>query len=146
MVHHDEDSVTSHARSALVLYGSETGTAQDVALELESVVRRLRFSTDFKELNSIGLVCQTPPLSKFVLRLTFNDPGRSLAIRYCSDCHLHHWTGRSATERTNPVEEVTERTPQGRMFRRPALLNLRARRQLVSAVRCFVALYCLFLN
>lgn len=43
-------------RTALILYGSETGTAQDVADELDGMARRLRFSTCVKELNAIDLV------------------------------------------------------------------------------------------
>jgi len=43
-------------RTALILYGSETGTAQDVAEELDGVARRLRFTTELKELNATDLV------------------------------------------------------------------------------------------
>lgn len=42
-------------RSALVLYGSETGNAQDVAEELGRLAERLRFDTEVVELNSISL-------------------------------------------------------------------------------------------
>lgn len=45
-----------HDRSALVLYGSETGTAQDVASELGGVLGRLHFSTRVAELNSVDIV------------------------------------------------------------------------------------------
>jgi sulfite reductase alpha subunit-like flavoprotein len=44
-------------RSALVLYGSETGSAEDVALELAQLCERLRFATRVCSLNSIRLVC-----------------------------------------------------------------------------------------
>jgi sulfite reductase alpha subunit-like flavoprotein len=44
-------------RSALVLYGSETGNAQDVAEEIGRLCERLRFSTHVAELDSISLVC-----------------------------------------------------------------------------------------
>ncbi|KAF2836830.1 sulfite reductase flavo protein alpha-component [Patellaria atrata CBS 101060] len=42
-------------RTALVLYGSETGNAQDVAEELGRLTERLRFSTEVKDLNSVEL-------------------------------------------------------------------------------------------
>ena len=42
-------------RTALVLYGSETGTAQDVADELGRLVERLHFTTHVTELNSVKL-------------------------------------------------------------------------------------------
>lgn len=45
-------------RRALVLYGSETGNAQDVAEELGRITERLRFDTDVTVLNATSLVCQ----------------------------------------------------------------------------------------
>ncbi|KAB8648456.1 hypothetical protein FH972_026114 [Carpinus fangiana] len=42
-------------RTALVLYGSETGTAQDLAEELGRLTERLHFTTRVTDLNSIGL-------------------------------------------------------------------------------------------
>ena len=44
-------------RRALVVYGSETGNAQDVAEEMGRVAERLRFDTEVAELNTITLVC-----------------------------------------------------------------------------------------
>ena len=43
-------------RAALVVYGSETGNAQDVAEELGRLAERLRFDTHVAELNAISLV------------------------------------------------------------------------------------------
>lgn len=45
------------ARRALVVYGSETGNAQDVAEEMGRVAERLRFDTEVAELNAVSLVC-----------------------------------------------------------------------------------------
>lgn len=45
-------------RRALVLYGSETGNAQDVAEEMGRLAERLRFDTEVAELNAVSLVCQ----------------------------------------------------------------------------------------
>ncbi|KAF2277740.1 NADPH dependent diflavin oxidoreductase-like protein 1 [Westerdykella ornata] len=42
-------------RRALVVYGSETGNAQDIAEELGRIAERLRFDTDVAELNAISL-------------------------------------------------------------------------------------------
>ncbi|KAF2477411.1 NADPH dependent diflavin oxidoreductase-like protein 1 [Lindgomyces ingoldianus] len=42
-------------RKALILYGSETGNAQDVAEELGRIAERLRFDTEIAELNAITL-------------------------------------------------------------------------------------------
>jgi sulfite reductase alpha subunit-like flavoprotein len=45
-------------RRALVLYGSETGNAQDVAEELARIAERLRFHTEIAEFDTINLVCR----------------------------------------------------------------------------------------
>ena len=44
------------SRSALVLYGSETGNAQDLAEELGRITARLRFDTRVAELDAVQLV------------------------------------------------------------------------------------------
>lgn len=44
------------ARTALVLYGSETGNAQDIANELGRIAERLRFLTRVSDLDSIDIV------------------------------------------------------------------------------------------
>lgn len=46
------------ARRALVVYGSETGNAQDVAEEMGRLAVRLRFETEVAELDAITLVCR----------------------------------------------------------------------------------------
>lgn len=43
-------------RSALILYGSETGNAQDMADELGRLCQRLRFKTNVDQLDSTDLV------------------------------------------------------------------------------------------
>ncbi|KAF2674784.1 sulfite reductase flavo protein alpha-component [Microthyrium microscopicum] len=45
----------AEARKALVLYGSETGNAQDIAEELGRICERLRFATSVCELDSIDI-------------------------------------------------------------------------------------------
>ena len=42
-----------HDRSALILYGSETGTARDFAEELSSITERLHFLTHVSKLDAI---------------------------------------------------------------------------------------------
>lgn len=45
-----------HDRTALVLYGSETGNSQDVAEELGRLTERLHFMTRVDEMDFIELV------------------------------------------------------------------------------------------
>ncbi|KAH6625591.1 hypothetical protein C7974DRAFT_203369 [Boeremia exigua] len=46
---------SQNLRRALVLYGSETGNAQDVAEEMGRLAERLRFDTEVAELNAVSL-------------------------------------------------------------------------------------------
>lgn len=46
-----------HDRTALILYGSETGNSQDVAEELGRVVEKLHFVTRVKEMDLVEIVC-----------------------------------------------------------------------------------------
>lgn len=46
-----------HDRTALVLYGSETGNAQNVADELGHLTERLRFTTQVSPLDDVDPVC-----------------------------------------------------------------------------------------
>ena len=48
-----------HSRSAVILYGSETGNAFDFAQELGRMTERIHFSTDVTSLDSIELVCRS---------------------------------------------------------------------------------------
>jgi hypothetical protein len=48
---------TGPDRTALVLYGTETGTALDVAEETSRILERLRFSTDVIGLDGVSTVC-----------------------------------------------------------------------------------------
>lgn len=57
-----ETQSPDHTRSALILYGSETGNAQEVAEELGALAERLRFATHVSELN------QSKPVSAILNR------------------------------------------------------------------------------
>lgn len=45
-----------HDRTALILYGSETGNSQEAAEQLGRVAERLRFVTKVVEMNDVELV------------------------------------------------------------------------------------------
>jgi menaquinone-dependent protoporphyrinogen IX oxidase len=48
---------TGPDRTALVAYGTETGTAQDIAEEVARILERLHFITDVTGLDSVSAVC-----------------------------------------------------------------------------------------
>jgi sulfite reductase alpha subunit-like flavoprotein len=52
----DELADVSNGRSLLVLYGSETGNAEDIAGDIGKMAQRLRFTTSVEEMNDISLV------------------------------------------------------------------------------------------
>lgn len=56
----DTQSLRPLERSVLILYGSETGNAQEVAEELGALTERLRFATHVSELNQCKPVCTYP--------------------------------------------------------------------------------------
>lgn len=60
-------SPPSQPRTALVLYGSETGNSQDVAEEIGRLTERLRFVTTVIDLDSIELVCIVSFITMFPL-------------------------------------------------------------------------------
>jgi sulfite reductase alpha subunit-like flavoprotein len=57
-------------RSVLILYGSETGNAQEVAEELGALTERLHFATHVFELNQCKPVCMAL-LQPLVLYFSF---------------------------------------------------------------------------
>ena len=48
---------SAERRRALVLYGSETGNAQDIADEMGRMTERLHFSTNVAHLDAVEPVC-----------------------------------------------------------------------------------------
>lgn len=49
------NDVQATDRNALVLYGSETGNAQDIAEDLGRAVERMRFKATVEEMNAVEL-------------------------------------------------------------------------------------------
>lgn len=97
-------------RSALILYGSETGNAQEVAEELGALAERLHFVTQVSELNHFHPVRSTWSIS----------PGRELIpITGTAEFLLphnirrfYHRPGRSPRKRENILEiPAAETTP-----------------------------------
>jgi len=58
--------VTLEGRTMTVLYGSETGIAEDIAVELGAMAERLRFQTSVDEMDSFKLVCCLPTRAQLV--------------------------------------------------------------------------------
>ena len=52
----DRNQGQQHDRTALILYGSETGNSQEAAEQLGRITERLRFVTRVVEMNDVELV------------------------------------------------------------------------------------------
>lgn len=87
--------MASH-RTALVLYGSETGNAQDMAEQLGETFERLHFQATVEEMDAVDLVksLNSSVLSKISLTTVTECAFKAPASRLC---RVHHWPRRYAT-------------------------------------------------
>lgn len=75
------DGDQQHAeRSAIVLYGSETGNAQEVAEELGRMAERLHFVTHVSEMNAVKAVRPSKAIAPGMSRLLMSSAGISLVL------------------------------------------------------------------
>jgi sulfite reductase alpha subunit-like flavoprotein len=78
-------------RSVIILYGSETGNAQEVAEELGSMAERLRFTTHVSELNQCKPVC--PCLLDAIAQCNISDRIQALLSSYTLTIFVASTTG-----------------------------------------------------
>ncbi len=85
-------------RTILVLYGSETGNAQDMAEELGKMCQRLHFHSDVEELDAVELVrwFSSSRISQLPGYANKFNTVRHATISARDIRRLHHWTGRHA--------------------------------------------------
>lgn len=97
-----------HTRSVLILYGSETGNAQEVAEELGALAERLRFATHVSELN------KSKPVSTIrrghrcrdVVTDSQEHTGRAVLVHAHYLRCIDYRTRRSACEREGVLESA----------------------------------------
>lgn len=93
-----------HDRSALILYGTETGNSQDVAEELGRITERLHFMTRVCEMDEVDIVCN------FFVELNQNmliwmyQTARSIKVYFCYIHIINYRTGRISKERKEILE------------------------------------------
>ena len=119
------------ARRALVVYGSETGNAQDVAEELGRIAQRLRFDTDVAELNAISLVCARGATESSTL---IHISETTAAIRCRSDLNLHHRPGRAPCQQPEFLESPSQRPTAARVLAAADIYFFRPWRYIVPKV------------
>lgn len=82
------------SRTALILYGSETGNAQEVAEELGRTAERLHFVTHVGECDSVKAVGIVSMAKKAMKLLNSNwGLGHSFFVLSGYICGLNHWPG-----------------------------------------------------
>jgi hypothetical protein len=103
-------------RSILILYGTETGNAQDIAEDLDQCAQRLRFSTKVEEMNNAQLVSSRVRIELRGPLLTCLRPLRAGCSNIRSSfsssrrlargtCHeMHRRCGGSCFERNLPLD------------------------------------------
>ena len=70
-------------RTALILYGTETGTAQDIAEEAARILERLYFTTDVIGLDNVSIVrlkLWVLKLAHFLFRLIFHHAHSAFSL------------------------------------------------------------------
>lgn len=89
-----------------MLYGTETGNAEEIAVELGQMAERLHFKTTVDEMDSFKLVgCFSPNRQNGLCRLTALWAGRCFTNVACSLCHIDNGPGRHAKERVQVLEK-----------------------------------------
>lgn len=129
-------------RSVLVLYGSETGNAQDMAEELGRLCQRLHFRSEVEELDAVELVSRQAMVSRgpssrshgALTESNTSERPRTAPTRHVR--HLYHGTGRHAAQLAPVLEEAaSQETAPG--VPRPAEIHLlRSWRQYIRQVFC----------
>lgn len=76
-------------RTILILFGSETGNAQDMAEETGRVCQRLHFKSRVEELNNVDLVRPSSACSKPNMKLT-RIAECSPSIHVCYFCLVNY--------------------------------------------------------
>jgi hypothetical protein len=103
----ETDDGLHHDRTALILYGSETGNSQDVAEELGRVAQRLHFQARVCEMDQVDLV--RPPLPPELQMLMTYGIEITLEIHHSSVCSRDHRTRRVPEEFQALLEKSLEK-------------------------------------
>ena len=110
------DNAGGYARTALILYGTETGNSQDVADELGRLLERLHFITRVSELNTIKAVRQPNPSRVHVLDAHVWCIGFPCQLWLDNICCFHHRPGRFPRRRESFLENAALEEASANLF------------------------------
>ena len=114
-------------RTVLVLFGSETGNAQDLAEEVGKLCQRLHFKSTVEELNAVDLVCSLAMPNSCS---TDADIAHIECPDTASACYLHLIDDRPrghATQLTLVLEEIVAEKITSRLSKPPEIYHFRTR-------------------
>jgi len=126
-----------HDRSALIVYGSETGTSQDAAEDLGRIAERLHFATRVSEMDDVEIVrrrtlSQTGADHPEKIRNKLGNNNRmltyrverTLAIFNRNICYCYNRPRRVSEERKKVLEESSQEEPGSGMLRSRVVYNI----------------------
>lgn len=123
-------------RSMVILYGTETGSSEEIARELGEMAERLHFKTVVDEMNSFSLV-RWPPVS-LSSPASVTDHRRSerpSPVHSGCICLVNNWTGRYTWQCGRVLEESSKEETSTWLFRQRQVYHLWTWRQLVPEVQ-----------
>ena len=108
----------STRRTALILYGTETGNSEECAGELGRMLERLHFTADVTEMDNVEIVCLPRNVSKsfcsvsLIVCLFIEYPTSIYYRRFRS---LYDWTRGVPTKCEEILEESSQKETATRM-------------------------------
>jgi len=121
-----------HDRTALILYGSETGNSEDVAECLGRVAERLHFSTRVSEMDQIEIVRRL--ISRFRGLCLLISVERTDELYCCHICYIDHGTRGVSKEFEEVLEKSAEKTLASELFPSRGVYNFRFGRYFLPKV------------
>lgn len=132
-----------HDRTALILYGTETGNSQDVAEQLGCVFERLHFVTSVSEMDEVEIVRQpmSQPRTEQCTHLCIIEC--ALEVHSCHFCDLNYRTRRVSKKLKEVLEGTSEEAFASKLPWSRGFHHLWSRRQFLFKV-CKSSLCSLF--
>jgi len=125
-----------HDRTALIVYGSETGNSQDVADNLGRMAERLHFVTRVSEMDALEIVCpfQSPAPSRTMQHGLIRIIEYTAEILACYFRRFNYWTRRIPSKLSEVLEKSSQEAIASWMSQSRAFHHLWSWRQLLSEV------------
>lgn len=115
------------SRTALILYGSETGNAQEIAEELGRTAERLHFVTHVGECNGVKAVSVISSVFRCGLPILTALSGLTSLIFTCHIRGINYWPRRLPGQWASVLEDALVEKTAGNISQRCSIYAIRAR-------------------